>query len=196
MLTPGLSGLLSDNHRDHCKSSQSSTVRVSVLERRSTGREQRGCGAGGGGGKRRMEGGRWEQGRGSAGSVGLTFCPCPPASRSEAAGDLGSVSVTQREARLWVSCWLWGAGPDPCWVCTASAWGQDRCPVAWGCSQTPSPPPRPCGCGEAALPVQPTAPRDPKPPAHRLQQSVLFWKESGPAWPSAFRGQFPVGCHT
>ena len=46
-----------------------------------------------------------------AGSAGLTFCPCPPASRSEAAGDLGSVSVTQREARLWVSCWLWGAGP-------------------------------------------------------------------------------------
>ena len=93
-----------------------------------------------------------------------------------------------------MSCWLWGAGPGSLLGVPGISLGQDRCPVAWGGSQTPSP--RPCGCGEAALPVQPTAPGDPKPPAHRLQQPVLFWKESGPAWPSAFRGRFPVGCHT
>lgn len=56
--------------------------------------------------KRQMEGGHWRQVDGVvpdptiAGSSGLTFWPPPPASSSEAAGDLGSVCNTKGDQAL------------------------------------------------------------------------------------------------
>lgn len=135
-----------------------------------------------------------------ASSTGLTVCRCPPASRSEAAGDLGSVSVTQREAKLWVSCWPRGAGPGSPLGVPGISMGPGQVPRGLGrlslLVSLRHPPSGPAGAAKLPSPSSSQPPGTQSPLPTCLQRSVLFWKESGPAWPSTFRGRFPVGCHT